>query len=239
MTDLHHRSTLDDAFCEWLLSDHPDAKAERDWRRGTLCGSCASPPPRSPRGPTGSAPTLSSTRRWPATWPAPSARSHRRLPSERRSRKPNRTTPTLPGSAPTSSRTCGGSPGLPLPRPSHRHLGGQLPAAARARAGGVVMTPEQAIEAAEQVEAETAYRLQLARDAYEAGHADGYRAGYRQADADQAARWNQAARAIDGPARAELEEGRWGPGGRAHFADPRPGNSPAGAPSPSQKPDPK
>ena len=35
MSDLHRRSTLDDAFCEWLLSDHPDAKAERDWRRGT------------------------------------------------------------------------------------------------------------------------------------------------------------------------------------------------------------
>ena len=33
MSDLHHRGTLDDAFCEWLLSDHPDAKAERDWRR--------------------------------------------------------------------------------------------------------------------------------------------------------------------------------------------------------------
>ena len=35
MSDLHHRSTADDAFCEWLLSDHPDAKAEREWRRGT------------------------------------------------------------------------------------------------------------------------------------------------------------------------------------------------------------
>jgi hypothetical protein len=34
MTDLHHRSTLDDAFYEWLLSDHPDAKAEREYRRG-------------------------------------------------------------------------------------------------------------------------------------------------------------------------------------------------------------
>jgi hypothetical protein len=33
MSDLHHRSTLDDAFHEWLLSDHPDAKAERDRRR--------------------------------------------------------------------------------------------------------------------------------------------------------------------------------------------------------------
>ena len=35
VSDLHHRSTLDDAFCEWLLSDHPEAKAERDWRRGS------------------------------------------------------------------------------------------------------------------------------------------------------------------------------------------------------------
>jgi hypothetical protein len=30
MSDLHH---LDDAFYEWLLSDHPDARAERDARR--------------------------------------------------------------------------------------------------------------------------------------------------------------------------------------------------------------
>jgi hypothetical protein len=85
----------------------------------------------------------------------------------------------------------------------------------------------EAVEAAGLAEAETRYRHQLAREAYEAGHADGYRAGYRQADADQAARWNQAARAaLDGPAQAELEERRWGPGGRAHFADPRPGDFP-------------
>ena len=33
--DLHGRSTTDHAFYEWLLSDHPDARAERQWRRGT------------------------------------------------------------------------------------------------------------------------------------------------------------------------------------------------------------
>ena len=89
------------------------------------------------------------------------------------------------------------------------------------------MTPDEAIEAADLVEVETKYLHQFAREAYEAGHVDGYRAGYRQADADQAARWNQAARAVtDGPAHAELEERRWGPGGRAHFADPRPGDFP-------------
>ena len=30
---LHGRDVTDGAFCEWLLSDHPDARAERDWRR--------------------------------------------------------------------------------------------------------------------------------------------------------------------------------------------------------------
>jgi hypothetical protein len=32
---LRDRSVTDDAFHEWLLSDHPDAKAERDRRRST------------------------------------------------------------------------------------------------------------------------------------------------------------------------------------------------------------
>ena len=30
---LHGRSVADGAFYEWLLSDHPAARAERDWRR--------------------------------------------------------------------------------------------------------------------------------------------------------------------------------------------------------------
>jgi hypothetical protein len=94
-----------------------------------------------------------------------------------------------------------------------------------------------AIEAAELVEAEARYWLQLAREMYQAGHADGYRAGYQQADADQAARWNQAARAVDGPDRAELEERRWGPGGRAHFADPRPGDFPGRGTQPRPEPE--
>jgi hypothetical protein len=85
----------------------------------------------------------------------------------------------------------------------------------------------EAVEAADLAQAETRYRHQLAREAYEAGHADGYHAGYRQADADQAARWNQIARTgLGGPAHAELEERRWGPGGRARFADPCPGDFP-------------
>ncbi len=99
------------------------------------------------------------------------------------------------------------------------------------------MTPREAIEAAELIEAETRYRNQLGREMYQAGHADGYQAGYRQAEADMAARWNQATRPAAGPSHAELEERRWGPGGRAHFADPRPGDFPGRGTQPQPEPE--
>jgi hypothetical protein len=101
------------------------------------------------------------------------------------------------------------------------------------------MTPREAIEAAELVEAETAYRNQLGREMYQAGHADGYQAGYRQAEADMAARWTQLARVVNGPSFAELEARRWGPGGRAHFADPRPGDFPGRGARPQPEPEPE
>src|SRR4051794_27447225 len=93
------------------------------------------------------------------------------------------------------------------------------------------MTPRDAIEAAEQAEAETAYRNQLGREMYQAGHTDGYRAGYEaargQREADAAAWWRDHGRSLtERPTHAELEEQRWGPGGRAHFADPRPSDFP-------------
>src|SRR4051794_32224517 len=93
------------------------------------------------------------------------------------------------------------------------------------------MTPRDAIEAAETAEAETRYRNQLGREMYQAGHTDGYRAGYEAArgerEADAAAWWRDHGRSLaEGPTHAELEERRWGPGGRGHFADPRPGDFP-------------
>ncbi|MGH3220084.1 MAG: hypothetical protein ACRDPY_15495 [Streptosporangiaceae bacterium] len=92
------------------------------------------------------------------------------------------------------------------------------------------MTPQDAIEAAELAEAETVYRHQLAREMYQAGHRAGFEVGYRQANADQAARWAEIARPVArGISHAELEERRWGPGGRAHFADRRPGDFPGRA----------
>ena len=81
------------------------------------------------------------------------------------------------------------------------------------------MTPHEAIAAADLAEAETAYRLQFGREMYEAG--------YAAAEADMAERWNAIARTTaPGLSHAELEEKRWGPAGRGHFADPRPGDYP-------------
>jgi len=81
------------------------------------------------------------------------------------------------------------------------------------------VNPAEAIEAADLVERETDYRNQLARQMYEAGR--------RDAEADMARRWAEAARPVArGVSHAELEHRRWGSGGRAHFAAPRPGDFP-------------
>ena len=94
------------------------------------------------------------------------------------------------------------------------------------------MTPAEAIEAAEVAEAETAYRLQFGREMYQAG--------YRQAEADMAARWQEIARlATQGPSQADIDAERWGPGGREHFGDPRAGDFRGRAPAPESEPEPE
>ena len=94
------------------------------------------------------------------------------------------------------------------------------------------MNPREAIEAAELAEHETAYRNQLARQMYEAGR--------RDAEADMARFWAEAARSVTrGVSHAELEQRRWGPGGRAHFADARPGDFPGREHQPEPQPEPE
>lgn len=67
-------------------------------------------------------------------------------------------------------------------------------------------------------------------DGYRAGLEHGYAIGYADAEADMAERWNEITRPVArGKSFAELEEKRWGPGGREHFADPRPGDYPGKA----------
>jgi hypothetical protein len=94
------------------------------------------------------------------------------------------------------------------------------------------VTPAEAIEAAELAGAEIRYRHQVAREmaaaAYERGQVD----GYMMAIADFKAHQHGLVRD------AELEARRWGPDGRAHFADPRPGDFPGRAP-PEPQPEPE
>lgn len=82
------------------------------------------------------------------------------------------------------------------------------------------MTPEEAIEAAELADAEIRYRHQMAREMYARGHERGLNEGYVLAVADVKAIQHGIVRD------AELEALRWGPGGREHFGDPRPGDYP-------------
>jgi hypothetical protein len=82
------------------------------------------------------------------------------------------------------------------------------------------MTGPEAIAAAELAEAETRYRLQVAREMGDRGYERGVAAGIALA----AESYKAAQRGI--VLDAELETRRYGPGGRAHFADPRPGDFP-------------
>jgi hypothetical protein len=94
------------------------------------------------------------------------------------------------------------------------------------------MTPAEAIEAAELAEAETRYRHQVAREMAVAGYERGQVDGYLRAIADVKA--VQHGMVLD----AELEARRWGPAGREHFADPRPGDFPGRArPEPETEPE--
>ena len=94
------------------------------------------------------------------------------------------------------------------------------------------MTPAEAIEAAELAEAEIRYRNQVGRLMYEAGR--------REAEGEMAAQWSRITAATRGPDLAELGGRRWGPGGREHFADPRPGDYPGRGSAPRRpEPDPE
>jgi hypothetical protein len=94
-----------------------------------------------------------------------------------------------------------------------------------------------AIAEADHAIAETRYRLQLAREMYQAGWRNGYQAAQTEAAEEDARRWAETTRRLaNTQTHAELEERRWGPGGRrAHITDPHPGDPP----SPNARPQPQ
>lgn len=64
------------------------------------------------------------------------------------------------------------------------------------------------------------------RQGHRIGYGHGWKDGYEAAAADLEASYHEMALRVtrSGPDFAELERRRWGPGGREHFADPRPGD---------------
>jgi hypothetical protein len=79
-------------------------------------------------------------------------------------------------------------------------------------------------------ERDTWLRRELAaeRRGFDRGRAAGWRQGRESAHAEMAAAWRPVAervRSLAGsPTWAELEARRWGPAGREHYGDPRPGD---------------
>jgi len=67
-----------------------------------------------------------------------------------------------------------------------------------------------------------------------------YELGREHAEADLAEQWARVAGPVvnGGPDQAELEERRWGPGGREAFGRPRPGDFP-GRPQPEPEAEPE
>ena len=81
------------------------------------------------------------------------------------------------------------------------------------------MTSATAIQAAEPIGPGARYRWQAGREMYEAGRG--------AAEAEMAGAWHQLAAPVAyGLTHVELQERRWGPGGRGHFAEPRPAGFP-------------
>jgi hypothetical protein len=74
--------------------------------------------------------------------------------------------------------------------------------------------------------AELEVRRRWYRDGWGSGFAAGLAEGRRREAAERDADWRAIASPVarGGPAHAELELRRWGPGGRAHFGDPRDGD---------------
>lgn len=70
------------------------------------------------------------------------------------------------------------------------------------------------------------FGLEWARWSYRSGYCDGRDDGYRAGFEEAVRGWKVTAGLITGEAHAELEARRWGPGGREHFGDLRPGDYP-------------
>jgi hypothetical protein len=89
------------------------------------------------------------------------------------------------------------------------------------------MTPEeqrQFLEFSDERDQQDRLRIAAQREAFEAGRKFGHDEGRREYEAQETEAWRRILQPFsqDRPFFQELEERRWGPGGREHFGDPRP-----------------
>lgn len=82
----------------------------------------------------------------------------------------------------------------------------------------------QLLDAQPDPAAELEFWRQLCREAYVAGRAEGWLRGYEHGARIREAEWPAVVAVLAGLGLADLDRLRWGPGGREHFGDPRPGD---------------
>lgn len=90
--------------------------------------------------------------------------------------------------------------------------------------GGVFRMLAALLDALPDPLAEIELRRQLCRETYAAGLAEGWRLGVEHGARIRQADWPEVVKPLTAPTVAELELLRWGPGGRGHFGDRRPGD---------------
>jgi hypothetical protein len=88
------------------------------------------------------------------------------------------------------------------------------------------LTEEQLLALSDERDRELQARLDAERAGFDRGRGAGHDEGRLEAEQAEQAAWHAVAEPVarGGPSHAELEELRWGPGGREHFGDPRPGD---------------
>lgn len=91
------------------------------------------------------------------------------------------------------------------------------------------MTPQeqrQLLELSDERDQQDRLREKVEREAFQAGRRRGHDEGRREYEAQETEAWRRILQPFsqDRPTFQEVEERRWGPGGREHFGDPRPGD---------------
>jgi hypothetical protein len=109
-----------------------------------------------------------------------------------------------------------------------RHASAPVPLARTVSELELTLPVDQLLELSAERDVHHQLRLAAWQEGYRQGYGDGYDAGRREEARERDQAWNAIAKPIarGGVTHAELERRRWGPGGREHFGDPRPGDRP-------------